>query len=275
MADSPGASRSSDLGLRRQYSNSNQERIDGILEAARRRSIAMGNTNDPALHSVPRQSAPPRSLNQIQNSESPPVISPAATALDAILAETESSADEETSIVRRESQRRQNRDYSSTAGSTSLRARQNSQTSMRRTARIPSSRTEALEEPAGAPTTGTSRPWWKITATKYRSIELENKGSVARDHLALGTLYSLYRTRMESLLGASSHRTNIPSVATDFPWICLDWYRDYAAFSSQCHHWWKQPSLWIYPSTSTRKASRSYLSGYQYGGPLYGIPPIF
>lgn len=149
----------------------------------------MANPNDPALNPLPQQSSSPRSKAPLQNSESPRAI--ATGPQEGILAETESSADEETSIVRRENQSGKSRDYLGTADSTSLRERQNSRTSLGRAAQIPSPRPAFVEAQTRAAESDNNggQSWWNNTFAKYRSIELENKGSVARDHLALGKSY--------------------------------------------------------------------------------------
>ena len=80
------------------------------------------------------------------------------------------------------------------------------------------------------------KSWWRDVVDKYGAVELENKGSVARDHLALGTFIPLQNSVIIAKTDHLGNRANIPRLASDFPGVCLNRHCSHAVISSQYHY---------------------------------------
>ncbi|RDL34543.1 uncharacterized protein BP5553_07671 [Venustampulla echinocandica] len=190
----------------------------------------------------------------------------------ATYAEPESSADEETSIVRKPGG--QNPNYQSTAQkpATALRSRP-STASIRRTGRVYQPEDDANNDNGSLADEHMS--WWARILSEYGSIELENKGSVARDHLALErTFLAWLRTSLAfASIGIAITQLQVPQLPA-FHSSEKSTTNRIPQFPTQCHGY-RQPRRVIPTPSTHRKAPWRDVFGHKHRDARHRVPQIF
>ena len=176
-------------------------------------------------------------------------------------AAAESSGDEITPIVQRERGSSKGKNYDSTTQNVVSSSSADTVTKQRKSSDGKATGNEQEESYDGG--RNGLQGWLKEVAEKYGSVELDNKGSVARDHLALGSpssyslfmqpflslmlsvsLFSPYATRListpppylEADILIQCHRTHFPGLASYLPRVRFHWHRRHTAFPFEYHH---------------------------------------
>lgn len=191
-----------------------RQRIDSILEEARNRKITMDTPGDGE-----ESQSPGRGVDGYENGNGN-----GHGHTNGKESRGESSADEETSVLRRGPDMNYGGVSGGTTAITADTNNGNNSTRRKFGVKDPTKRggvwgtgrgrgfsgTEAegvvTEDESRTKQSGRIGKWWKRMMDEYGSIELENKGSVARDHLALGMWFlSLAKFQITRLVCRLSH----------------------------------------------------------------------
>lgn len=178
-----------------------ESQTDGVVRAQTGRERA-DNMDTPSVRSLSRHQSPGRN--------------------------PDGAPDETTSIVHGQVQR----DYQSTQTSGSRRRRNKNDAP-------PAEHGEQEDAAGGDGDGGAKKHWLRKYIDGIWSIELENKGSVARDHLALGKTPGsrpvswCLATELDTDSPCFPFRTNVPRMAPDIPGIRIDRHSDHTAIPAQ------------------------------------------